>query len=102
MCDMEEKTALVIEDHSEHYKRYAALLSGMGLRVGRSKGSELLKSFGAGAEYVFGDADSLEKALRQIGENLPSFKAASRKMAEENFDAVKIYDEYVRFASAYV
>ena len=57
MCDMEEKTALVIEDHSEHYK---------------------------------------------IGENLPSFKAASRKMAEENFDAVKIYDEYVRFASAYV
>ena len=104
MCDMKEKTALVVEDHSEHYKRYAALLSGMGLRVGRSKGSSMycVKSFGAGAEYVFGDADSLEKALRQIGENLPSFKAASRKMAEENFDAVKIYDEYVRFASAYV
>ena len=40
MRDMEEKTALVVEDHSEHYKRYAALLSGMGLRVGRSEGSD--------------------------------------------------------------
>lgn len=36
MRDMEEKTALVVEDHSEHYKRYAALLSGMGLRVERA------------------------------------------------------------------
>ena len=33
MRDMEEKTALVVEDHSEHYKRYAVLLSGMGLCV---------------------------------------------------------------------
>ena len=81
-------------DYSKHALAMASSLGG--------ESSELLKSFGAGAEYVFGDADSLEKALRQIGENLPSFKAASRKMAEENFDAVKIYDEYVRFASAYV
>ena len=36
MRDMEEKTALVVEDHLEHYKRYAALLSGMGLRVERA------------------------------------------------------------------
>lgn len=36
MRDMEEKTVLVVEDHSEHYKRYAALLSGMGLRVERA------------------------------------------------------------------
>ena len=36
MRDMETKTALVVEDNSEHYKRYAALLSGMGLRVERA------------------------------------------------------------------
>jgi DNA-binding response OmpR family regulator len=33
---METKTALVAEDNSEHYERYAALLSGMGLRVERA------------------------------------------------------------------
>ena len=32
MRDMETKTALVAEDNSEHYGKYAALLSGMGLR----------------------------------------------------------------------
>ena len=36
MRDMETKTALVAEDNSEHYERYAALLSGMGLRVERA------------------------------------------------------------------
>ena len=36
MRDMETKTALVVEDHLEHYTRYAALLSGMGLRVERA------------------------------------------------------------------
>ena len=33
---MEEKKALVAEDNSEHYGKYAALLSGMGLRVERA------------------------------------------------------------------
>ena len=33
MGDMETKTALVAEDNTKHYERYAALLSGMGLRV---------------------------------------------------------------------
>ena len=36
MRAMEEKTALVVEDTPEHYKRYAALLSRMGLRVERA------------------------------------------------------------------
>ena len=36
MRDMETKTALVAEDNSEHYEKYAALLSGMGLRVERA------------------------------------------------------------------
>ena len=36
MRDMETKTALVVEDNSEHYRKYAALLSGMGLRVERA------------------------------------------------------------------
>ena len=36
MRNMEDKTALVAEDNSEHYEKYAALLSGMGLRVERA------------------------------------------------------------------
>ena len=36
MKDMETKTALVAEDNTKHYERYAALLSGMGLRVERA------------------------------------------------------------------
>ena len=36
MRDMETKTALVAEDNSEHYGKYAALLSEMGLRVERA------------------------------------------------------------------
>ena len=37
MRNMEDKTALVAEDNSEHYEKYAALLSGMGLRVERAR-----------------------------------------------------------------
>ena len=36
MRDMEDKTALVVEDNTKHYERYAALLSGIGLRVERA------------------------------------------------------------------
>lgn len=36
MRDMETKTALVVEDNTKHYERYAALLSGIGLRVERA------------------------------------------------------------------
>ncbi|MBR4893600.1 MAG: glycosyltransferase family 4 protein [Kiritimatiellae bacterium] len=76
------------------YAKYALpIASSLG-----GESAELLKSFGAGAEYAFGDADSLEKALFEIAEDLTSFKAASLKMAEEKLDAAKIYDEYVRFA----
>ena len=60
--------------------------------------AELLKSFGAGAEYAYGDADSLRGSIQEISRNLASFKAGSFRMANENFDAAKIYDEYVRFA----
>ena len=77
------------------YAKYA-------LPMASSLGGEstaLLKSFKAGAEYAFGDADSLEKALFEIAKDLTSFKAASLKMAEEKLDAVKIYDEYVKFAA---
>jgi len=36
MGDMESKKALVAEDNTAHYERYAALLAGMGLRVDRA------------------------------------------------------------------
>ena len=50
---MEEKKALVAEDNSEHYERYAALLSGMGLRVERAcDGVEALAKAKAGKYAV--------------------------------------------------
>ena len=76
------------------YAKYALpIASSLG-----GESAELLKSFGAGAEYVYGDADSLRGAIQEISRNLASFKAGSFRMANENFDAAKIYDEYVRFA----
>ena len=54
MRDMEEKTALVVEDHSKHYKRYAALLLGMDLRVGRSEGYNFRHSLGLHFRRRFG------------------------------------------------
>ena len=36
ICVMKVKSALVAEDNTKHYERYAALLSGMGLRVERA------------------------------------------------------------------
>lgn len=72
-----------------------------GLAVASCLGGEsarLLAQFGAGAAYRPGDPQSLAAALARLATNIPAAKAAARRLAEEHFDAAKIYPAYVSFA----
>ena len=72
-----------------------------GLAVVSSLGGEsdkLLAKYGAGASYRVGDPQSLAESVRRLLPRLAETKAASRRLAEGEFDAERIYDEYVRFA----
>ena len=74
-----------------------------GLAIVSSLGGEsdmLLAKYGAGASYRAHDARSLAAALRSLSPRLAEAKAASRRMAEAEFDATAIYDEYVGFVMA--
>lgn len=69
--------------------------SAAGLRIVSSLGGEtaaLLEAYGCGATYAPGDAASLAAAVRAVSA-LP--RGASRRMFEREFDAAKIYDDYV-------
>ena len=69
--------------------------SAAGLRIVSSLGGEtaaLLEAYGCGATYAPGDAASLAAAVRAAFA-LP--RGASRRMFEQEFDAAKIYDDYV-------
>jgi len=72
-----------------------------GLAVASSLGGEsdrLLARYGAGTGYRPGDAKSLAEAVRRLVPRLAEAKRASRRMAESEFDASRIYGDYVRFA----
>ena len=72
-----------------------------GLAVASSLGGEsdrLLAKYGAGTVYRPGDAKSLAEAVRRLVPRLAEAKRASRRMAESEFDASRIYGDYVRFA----
>ena len=67
-----------------------------GLPIASSLGGEtaaLLKRYGCGATWRYGDAASLVEAVR-IAVATP--EGASRRMFEQEFDAAKIYDDYVQ------
>ena len=71
--------------------------SAAGLSVVSSLGGEtaaLLERYGCGAIYRAGDRDALSSAVR-IAADLP--RSASRRLCEAEFDAVKIYNEYVKW-----
>ena len=53
----------------------------------------LLSRYGCGETYRPGDAESLADAVRRAL-RLP--RAASRRMFEQEFDAARIYDDYVK------
>ena len=77
--------------------------SAAGLAVASSLGGEcdrILATYNAGVSYRWGDPQSLANALRRIMAGLPTMKAASRRMAEELFDASRIYQDYVDFATS--
>lgn len=76
------------------YAKYSlAIVSSLG-----GESASLLHRYGAGAAYRHGDVDSLIEAFDKVIGNITSMKAASRKMAEREFDASVIYREYAGFA----
>ena len=71
-----------------------------GLAIVSSLGGEssrLLEKYRCGTTYAAGDVSSLTAAIRQAV-SLPC--GASRRMCETEFDAVKIYDDYVAHVGA--
>lgn len=73
-----------------------------GLAIASSLGGEsgrLLARYGAGVAYRGGDPMSLAAALRSVASRLPAVSAASRRMAEAEFDAGAIYSSYVDFTA---
>lgn len=72
-----------------------------GLAVASSLGGEsdgLLAKYNAGVAYRAGDPQSLAEAIRRLAPRIDEAKAGARRMAEAEFDAGKIYMEYVGFA----
>ena len=56
----------------------------------------LLAEFGAGLRYLPGETDDLVARLGEVRARLAAMQAASRRLAEERFDAKRIYSGYVR------
>ena len=73
-----------------------AIVSSLG-----GESAELLKRYRAGAAYDAGDAESLARAVRSLSGDIDSFRAASRDMAEREFNARRIYDGYAVYIMAH-
>lgn len=70
-----------------------------GIAIVSSLGGEsarLLARHGAGAVYRAGDAASLVTVLEGLRQDVAARGFAARKLAEEEFDATTIYDDYVK------
>ena len=77
--------------------------SSAGLAIVSSLGGEsaaLLDRYGCGAAYATGDAAGFAKAVEGLRERLDEARAGARRMAEREFDAVRIYDAYVSAVTA--
>ena len=69
-----------------------------GLAIASSLGGEsgaLLARYGAGEPYAGGDTASLVAALGRLRARLAAAKTAARRLAEAEFDARRIYADYV-------
>lgn len=74
-----------------------------GLAVASSLGGEsgrMIAKYGAGTAYRAGDPQSLAESIRRLAPRLAEAKSASRRMASEQFDADRIYGEYVAFTES--
>ncbi len=56
----------------------------------------LLAKYGAGESYEAGSADSFVEAYNRLLPRLTEAREGARRLAEAEFDAAKIYKEYVR------
>lgn len=76
-----------------------------GLAIASSLGGEsakLMAKYGCGAAYRPGDPQSLAEAVKRMVPRLAEMKKGARRMAEEEFDAQKIYGDYLAFAESVI
>lgn len=79
---------------ADYVKSSLAVVSSLG-----GESARLLKEYGAGVPYSFGDPASLVEAVESLRSRLPEMRRASSKMLDEQFDSCRIYDSYVDFAA---
>lgn len=79
---------------ADYAKSSLAIVSSLG-----GESARLLKEYGAGVPYSFGDSASLVEAVESLRSRLAEMRRASSKMLDEQFDSCRIYDSYVDFAA---
>jgi glycosyltransferase involved in cell wall biosynthesis len=79
---------------ADYVKSSLAVVSSLG-----GESARLLKEYGAGVPYSFGDPASLVEAVESLRSRLAEMRRASSKMLDEQFDSCRIYDSYVDFAA---
>ena len=79
---------------ADYVKSSLAVVSSLG-----GESARLLKEYGAGVPYSFGEAASLVEAVKSLRSRLAEMRRASSKMLDEQFDSCRIYDSYVDFAA---
>lgn len=79
---------------ADYAKNSLAIVSSLG-----GESAELLSKYGAGESYDYGNSASLVSSIKAIMPRITAMRQASSKLVEENFDATKIYDMYVKYAA---
>lgn len=81
---------------ADYSKNSLAIVSSLG-----GESAELLSKYGAGESYDYGNSSSLVSSIKAIMPRITAMRQASSKLVEENFDATKIYDLYVEYATKF-
>lgn len=79
---------------ADYAKNSLAMVSSLG-----GESAELLSKYGAGESYEYGNSASLVSSIKAIIPRITAMRLASSRLVEENFDAIKIYDRYVEYAT---
>ena len=79
---------------ADYAKSSLAIVSSLG-----GESARLLKEYGAGVSYTYGESASLVNAVKSIIPRINKMRLASSRLLDEQFDSSKIYDEYVDFAT---
>ena len=79
---------------ADYAKSSLAIVSSLG-----GESARLLKEYGAGVSYTYGESASLVNAVKSIIPRLNKMRLASSRLLDEQFDSSKIYDEYVDCAT---